>query len=146
MSLFDSMSASSSGLSAQRIRMNTISSNIANINTTRTPAGGPYRRKETIFAALPSERSFLEELRSMESNSGIRHVKVLGVVEDGRPPLLKYDPNHPDANEEGYVEMPNIDMTEEMVNLMQAKRSYEANIAAFNASKNMAMKALEIGK
>lgn len=146
MSLFDSMNASSSGLAAQRVRMNTVSSNIANINTTRTPTGGPYRRKETIFAALPAERSFLEELRNQEKDNGIRHVKVVGVVEDSRTPLLKYDPSHPDANEKGYVEMPNIDLTEEMVNLMQARRSFEANIAAFNASKNMALKALEIGK
>lgn len=146
MSLFDAMGASSSGLSAQRLRMNVISSNIANINTTRTPSGGPYRRRETIFAALPSETNFLDELHSAEKNDAVRHVKVVGIVEDGRAPIMKYDPTHPDANEEGYVEMPNIDITEEMVNLMQSRRSFEASIAAFNATKNMALKALEIGK
>lgn len=147
MSMFDAMNASSSGLSAQRLRMNVISSNIANINTTRTPSGGPYRRRDTIFAALPPEKNFLNELKAaQDADPGTRNVKVVGIVEDSRPPIMKYDPNHPDANEEGYVEMPNIDITEEMVNLMQARRSFEANIAAFNATKNMASKALEIGR
>lgn len=146
MSMFDSMEISSSGLAAQRTRMKVISSNIANVNTTRTPGGGPYRRKDTIFAALPSHKSFLQELIHQENDDGTRHVKVVGVTEDSRPPKLKYDPNHPDANEEGYVELPNIDVVEEMTNMMVAKRSYEANIAAFNATKNMIVKALEIGK
>jgi len=146
MSLFNAMYSSSSGLSAQRLRMNVISSNIANINTTRTPTGGPYRRREAVFAALPPERDFLEELHSFEQSDAPSHVKVVGIVEDGRAPIMKYDPTHPDANEEGYVEMPNVDVTEEMVNLMQARRSFEANIAAFNATKSMAKKALEIGK
>jgi flagellar basal-body rod protein FlgC len=144
--MFDSMEISSSGLTAQRTRMKTISSNIANVNTTRTPGGGPYRRKDTIFAALPSHKSFLQELIHQEKDDGTRHVKVVGVTEDNRPPKLKYDPNHPDANEEGYVELPNIDVVEEMTNMMVAKRSYEANVAAFNATKNMIVKALDIGK
>ncbi|MGK0290712.1 MAG: flagellar basal-body rod protein FlgC [bacterium] len=146
MSLFDAMGASSSGLSAQRLRMNVISSNIANINTTRTPLGGPYRRRDTIFAALPPERDFLNELKAQEKDDGLRHVKVVGIAEDERPPLMKYDPKHPDANEKGYVQMPNINLSEEMVNLMQARRSFEANIASFNATKSMAIKALDIGK
>lgn len=146
MSLFKAMSTSSSGLAAQRMRMNVISSNIANINTTRTSEGGPYRRRDTVFAALPPDRSFLEELKSQKLDNVNRHVKVVGIVEDSRPPIMKYDPNHSDANEDGYVAMPNVDVTEEMVNLMQAKRSFEANIAAFNATKNMALRALEIGK
>jgi len=146
MSMFDSMEISSSGLSAQRIRMKTISSNIANVNTTRTPGGGPYRRKEAIFAALPSHKSFQQELISRQKDDGTRHVKVVGIAEDGRAPKMKYDPRHPDANEEGYVEMPNIDVVEEMTNMMVAKRSFEANIAALNATKNMIGKALEIGK
>lgn len=146
MSMFDSMEISSSGLAAQRTRMKTISSNIANINTTRTPGGGPYRRKETIFAAMPSNKSFHDELVSQEKDDGTRHVKVVGVVEDSRPPKMMYDPNHPDANEEGYVELPNVDLVEEVTNMMIAKRSFEANIAAINATKNMIMKSLEIGK
>ena len=146
MSMFDAMEISSSGLSAQRTRMKVISSNIANINTTRTPAGGPYRRRDVIFGALPAEKNFQEELLSQTVDKGTRHVKVLGVVEDSRAPKLKYDPNHPDANEEGYVSLPNIDIAEEMTNLMISKRSFEANIASINATKNMITNALEIGK
>ncbi|KAK3606955.1 hypothetical protein CHS0354_018551 [Potamilus streckersoni] len=142
------MDASSSGLSTQRIRLNVISGNIANINTTRTPEGGPYRRKETMVAALPKDKSFLEELRNAGKNQeegDIRHAKVVGVVEDSRAPIMKFDPSHPDANEEGYVAMPNIDIYEEMVNLMQSRTSYEANVNAFNVAKGLAMRALEIG-
>ncbi|MBT4289699.1 MAG: flagellar basal body rod protein FlgC [Deltaproteobacteria bacterium] len=146
MSMFNAMEISSSGLSAQRTRMKVISSNIANINTTRTPAGGPYRRRDVIFGALPAEKNFQEELLSQTVDKGTRHVKVLGVVEDSRAPKLKYDPNHPDANEEGYVSLPNIDIAEEMTNLMISKRSFEANIASINATKNMITNALEIGK
>jgi flagellar basal-body rod protein FlgC len=146
MSMFDAMEISSSGLSAQRTRMKVISSNIANINTTRTPSGGPYRRRDVIFGALPAEKNFQEELVSQTVDKGNRHVKVLGVVEDSRAPKLKYDPNHPDANEEGYVALPNIDIAEEMINMMISKRSFEANIAAINATKNMITNALDIGK
>ncbi|MDT8446777.1 MAG: flagellar basal body rod protein FlgC [bacterium] len=145
MSLFDSMNVSSSGLAAQRTRMKVISSNIANVNTTRTPSGGPYRRREVIFGALPQQKSFLQELQNQEQDKGIREVKVLGVVEDSRPPKMKYDPSHPDANEEGYVALPNVDIVEEMTNLMVSKRSYEANLAAMNATKNLISKSLEIG-
>lgn len=146
MSLLDTMEIGSSGLAAQRTRMKTISSNIANINTTRTPGGGPYRRKEVIFAAMPGNKTFHEELISQEQDEGNRHVKVVGIVEDARPPKLKYDPHHPDANEEGYVELPNIDVVEEVTNMMIAKRSFEANIASINATKNMILRSLEIGK
>lgn len=145
MSLFSTMEISSSGLNAQRTRMKIISSNIANINTTRTPEGGPYRRREVIFGALPPQKSFMEELQAQEKDQGTRAVKVLGVVEDSRPPKMKYDPSHPDANEEGYVALPNVDITEEMTNLMVSKRSYEANLAAINATKNLISKSLEIG-
>jgi len=145
MSLFDSMQISSSGLAAQRMRMKLISSNIANVNTTRTPGGGPYRRREVIFGALPQQKSFMEELRGQENSQGAREVKVLGVVEDSRPPQMKYDPGHPDANEEGYVAMPNVDIVEEMTNMMVSKRSYEANLASINATKNLITKSLEIG-
>jgi flagellar basal-body rod protein FlgC len=146
MPLFDAMGISSSGLAAQRTRMKVIASNIANVSTTRTPGGGPYRRREAIFAAMPGNKNFHEELISQKADDGLRHVKVVGIVEDSRAPKMKYDPDHPDANEEGYVEMPNIDVVEEMTNMMVAKRSYEANIAAINATKNMIIKALEIGK
>ena len=148
-SLFEAMNISSSGMATQRVRMNVISSNLANINTTRTPEGGPYRRMETVVAALPKDKTFLEELRNSASNQEVgdnRYAKVVGVVEDGRPPILKFDPTHPDANEEGYVALPNIDIYEEMVNLMQTRTTYEVNVNAMNTTKSMAMKALEIGK
>ena len=146
MDFLTAMAASSSGMAAQRFRMNIISANLANAETTRTPEGGPYRRRDVIFGALPPQRSFEEELRAHVSPDAPLQVKVLGVAVDRRPPILKYDPSHPDANEQGYVAMPNINPLEEMVNLMLATRSYEANVAAFNATKSMALKALEIGK
>jgi flagellar basal-body rod protein FlgC len=146
MNFFSALETSSSGLAAQRFRMNIISGNIANSQTTRTPEGGPYRRRDVIFGALPAQRSFEEELRSRVSADDPLHVKVLGVSIDERPPVMRYDPTHPDANEEGYVAFPNINPMEELVNLTLASRSYEANIAAFNASKTMAMRALEIGR
>ncbi|HUJ75616.1 MAG TPA: flagellar basal body rod protein FlgC [bacterium] len=146
MSFLTAMAASSSGLAAQRFRMNIISSNLANAQTTRTPEGGPYRRRDVVFGALPPNRSFEDELRGRVDPEQPLQVAVLGVTVDQRPPVLKYDPSSPDANEQGYVAMPNINPMEEMVNLMLATRSYEANVAAFNATKSMAIKALEIGK
>lgn len=146
MNFLDAMGTSSSGMAAQRFRMNIIAANLANAQTTRTPEGGPYRRRQVIFGALPAPRTFAEELRQQAQMDEVLHAKVLGVAVDKRPPILKFDPSHPDANEEGYVAMPNISTIEEMVNLMLATRSYEANVAAFNATKNMALKALEIGR
>ena len=148
MNILSAMETSSSGMAAQRYRMNIISTNIANSQTTRTPEGGPYRRRDVIFGALPAPRTFEQELRSLMEGRGDDpiHVKVLGVAVDERPPILRYDPSHPDSNEEGYVAYPNINPVEEMVNLTLASRSYEANVAAFNAAKNMAMRAMEIGR
>jgi flagellar basal-body rod protein FlgC len=145
MNFFDAMQTSASGMTAQRIRMNLISSNLANVNTTRTEEGGPYKRKEPIFAAVPNENSFNNVLKN-SMDSSLNQVKVLNIVEDKRKAISKYEPGHPEANEQGYVEMPNINVIEEMVNMMMASRSFEANIAAINASKKMAVKALEIGK
>ncbi len=146
MNFLSAMETSSSGMAAQRFRMNIISSNLANAQTTRTPEGGPYRRRSVVFGALPAPRTFEEVLRNEVKPDAPLHVKVLGVAVDERPPLLKYDPGHPDSNEEGYVAFPNIDPIEEMVNLMLASRSYQANVAAFNATKNMALRALDIGR
>jgi len=146
MNFLSAMATSSSGMAAQRFRMNIIAANIANAQTTRTPEGGPYRRREVIFGALPAPRTFEEVLRAEVKPGEPLHVKVLGVVVDQRPPILKYDPAHADSNEEGYVAMPNINPLEEMVNIMLATRSYEANVAAFNAAKNMALRALDIGR
>ncbi len=148
MTLLTAMQTSSSGLAAQRLRMNVISSNIANSQTTRTPGGGPYRRRDVIFGALPAAQSFEGELRMLmdRGRADVIHVKVLGIAVDDRPPILRYDPNHPDSNDEGYVAFPNINTIEEMVGMMLANRSYEANVAAFNASKSMALRAMEIGR
>ena len=136
---------SSSGLSAQRLRMNTISSNIANINTTETHEGGPYRRKDVVFEAIPDARNFGEILTSAPDRNTQR-VQVTDVLVDRKAPILKYEPNHPNANPEGYVAYPNINLMEEMTNMIQATRSYEANVSAMQATKDMAMRALEIGR
>lgn len=139
------MNVSSSGLTAQRMRMNTISSNIANINTTRTPEGGPYRRKDVVFEAIPEAKSFGEILMS-QPDRNIQRVQVTDVAVDRKAPLLKYEPDHPDANDQGYVAYPNINLMEEMANMIQATRSYEANVSAMQATKDMAISALEIGQ
>jgi flagellar basal-body rod protein FlgC len=145
MDIYDALRTSSSGLSAQRMRMNLISANLANVNTTRTPEGGPYRRKEVIFEARPKSTSFREVLQSRQGRLPAE-VSAIKVFDDPRPPVLKFDPGHPDADEQGYVRLPNVNMMEEMVNMISATRSYEANVAAVKASKDMALKALEIGK
>lgn len=136
---------SSSGMTAQRMRMNTISSNIANINTTRTPEGGPYRRKDVVFESMPETRNFGEILTS-EPDRNVQRVQVTDVSVDQGAPNYKYEPNHPDANEEGYVAYPNINLMEEMANMIQATRSYEANVSAMQATKDMAISGLEIGR
>jgi flagellar basal-body rod protein FlgC len=147
MSFLNSLNVSVSGMTAQRQRVNTISENIANAETTRTAQGGPYRRREVVLAAVSNDRTFDEELRAQErSTSNATEVKVVGVVQDERPPILRYEPGHPDANEDGYVEMPNVNIMEEMVNLMSANRSYDANAEAFNATKNMVQTALDLGR
>jgi flagellar basal-body rod protein FlgC len=136
---------SASGLQAQRLRMNIISSNLANLQSTRTTEGGPYRRKEVIFTSTPlHESSFGAALR--QASGSLQRVQVTDVVEDSRAPQLVYNPGHPDANAQGFVAMPNINLMEEMVNLMTATRSYEANVTVLDAAKNMALKALEIGQ
>ncbi len=137
---------SSSGMAAQRMRMNTISSNIANINTTRTPEGGPYRRKDVVFESMPEVRNFGEILGTTNPRADMQRVQVTDVISDRKAPLLKYEPDHPDANAEGYVAYPNINLMEEMTNMIQATRSYEANVQSLQASKDMAMSALEIGR
>ncbi len=145
MDFFSALHTSSTGLSAQRLRMNLISSNLANIRTTRTSQGGPYKRKDAIFETKPVSKSFKDALRSRGAK-GVSEVKVAEIIEDPAPPIMRYDPNHPDADEKGYVGMPNINLMEEMVNMITAARSYEANVAAVKASKSMALKALSIGK
>lgn len=134
----------SSGMTAQRMRMNTISSNIANVNTTRSPEGGPYRRKDVVLESMPEMKSFNEILSGEQEK--FQRVQVTDITSDLRAPLLKYEPDHPDANEEGYVAYPNINLMEEMANMIQATRAYEANVSAIQAVKGMANSALEIGR
>lgn len=145
MSLFSTFKVSASGLSAERLRMDLIADNISNAETTRTPEGGPYRRKLAVFSPY---RSFENTLRK-EINVQ-QGVKVERIIEDKTPFKLVYDPNHPDALQEGeqkgYVRMPNVDIVKEMVDMISATRAYDANVAALNAAKSMANKALEIGR
>jgi flagellar basal-body rod protein FlgC len=145
MDILTGMRVSASGLAAQRMRMNTISSNIANVNTTRTPEGGPYRRKDVVLEAMPEAKSFGEILTSQPQRD-IARVQVTDVAVDRKAPLMKYEPDHPDANEDGYVAYPNINIMEEMANMIQATRAYEANISAMNMTKDMAMSSLELGR
>ena len=145
MDILTGMRVSASGMSAQRQRMNTISSNIANINTTRTPEGGPYRRKDVVFEAMPEAKSFGEILTSQPQRD-VARVQVTDIAVDRKAPLMKLEPDHPDANEDGYVAYPNINLMEEMANMIQATRAYEANVSAMNMTKDMAMSSLELGR
>lgn len=143
MSIFNSMQISASGLTLERLKMDTISTNIANVNTTRTDEGGPYRRKEVIFEeSLVNERNRLTG-RFERRSSG---VKVTELVEDDENFKSIYDPSHPDADEDGYVLTPNINMVDEMIELLNTQRTYEANVTALNTSKSILKKALEISK
>lgn len=142
MASFQAMDISASGLSAERMRMEVIASNLANATSTRSSRGGPYRRLLTVLSA---DEQRLQGTNSRTSFAGAG-VRVLGVVEDPSPFALRYDPTHPDANAEGYVAMPNVEPATEMVDLITASRAYEANVTALNAAKQMAMKALDIGK
>lgn len=136
---------SSSGLTAQRMRLNTIAANIANVNTTRTPEGGPYRRKDVVFESIPDAKNFGEILTKSEDRATQR-VQVTDISVDRKAPRMVYDPDHVDANPDGYVAMPNINIMEEMANMIQATRAYEANVSALQASKDMALSALAIGR
>ena len=143
MSIFSSMQINASGLTLERLKMDTISTNIANVNTTRTEDGGPYARKEIIFEeALVNERNKLTG-HFVEKSSG---VKVIGIEDNGDDFKIVYDPSHPDADLEGFVMMPNVNMVDEMIALINTQRTYEANITALNTSKSILMKALEISK
>ncbi len=147
MGLFKSIDISASGLSAERLRMDIISKNIANANTTRTSSGSPYRRQVPIFSEASSGRTFSESLkRAMNSESIGNGVEVTAIKEDKTPFKKVYDPGHPDADKKGYVQMPNVDIVTEMVNMISATRAYEANVTIMNSTKSMALKALEIGR
>ncbi len=147
MSFFSSLNTSASGLTAQRLRLDIISQNMANASTTRTEAGGPYKRKMVVFEQIQNDASkgFSSILKEKRQN-GSNGVRVSRIVEDESEGSLVYNPTHPDANEEGYVEMSNVNIVDEMVNMISASRSYEANVNSFNSMKAMFTKALEIGK
>lgn len=147
MGLFSSIDISSSGLTAQRLRMDIISNNIANVNTTRSKNGEPYRRQIPVFQERGSGIQFKDILLQKEADNQIQKgVRVVAIKEDQSPFKLVYNPDHPDANEDGYVKMPNVDIIREMVDLISASRAYEANVTAINSSKNIFLKALEIGR
>ena len=145
MSAFGAMDISASGMTAQRLRTDIISQNIANVNTTRDENGQPYKRRTVVFEENPSN-SFNDYLSVASSSIG-NGVKVSAIVEDNTTPMtMVYDPSHPDADEEGYVYYPNVNTVTEMTNMIDASRAYEANITAFNATKAMTTQALQIGK
>ena len=146
MSFLNALKISASGMTAERMRLDIAAENIANINTTRTENGGPYRRKMVVFEPIEDNSfasAFRSELSRQSNNGGVR---VAEIVEDPSDFRMVYNPEHPDADENGYVQMPNVDLLKETVDSMAASRAYDANLTAFNTIKTMASKALEIGK
>lgn len=145
MSVFGAMDVSATGMTAQQLRMDTISENIANVNTTRDAKGRPYRRKTVVFEEK-SYPTFSESLSMANKHNIGKGVKVTRIVEDNSEGRLVYDPSHPDANEDGYVTLPNVNTVTEMTNMIDATRAFEANVTVLNSTKGMAMKALDIGQ
>jgi flagellar basal-body rod protein FlgC len=145
MDFMTALDIGASGLSAQRAFLNVISMNLANANTTRTPEGGPYRRKSVVFEAVPVETPFGKVMQDMLDRD-LKGVKVQRVVTDSREPKRVFEPGHPHADAEGYVSYPDINVIEEMANMMSAMRAYEAEISAITSTKSMFNKALEIGR
>ena len=143
MSLFAALSVSASGLAAQRTRAELLAENLANAGTTRTPAGGPYRRKAAVFAAEPVSSAFAETFQA-ELNGTLTGVRVVEIVEDSREPEKRYLPGHPHADREGYVAFPRINPAEDMVDLLGAVRGYQANLAAISAIKDMIHRSIEL--
>lgn len=143
MDIFTTFKVASSALKAQRTRLNTISSNLANVETTTTPEGGPYKKKSVYFESTTIP--FADHLQNSMSKE-VSGVQVSKILEDDKPPQRIYNPSHPDAGDDGYVEMPNINVLKEMVDMMSATRSYEANTTTIKSAKRMALKALEIGR
>ncbi|WP_026974492.1 flagellar basal body rod protein FlgC [Alicyclobacillus contaminans] len=152
MNWMPSLGISASGLTAQRLRMDVIANNIANAQTTRTPEGGPYRREMVVLQPQYESTSFQSVLDQVSGGGSFGQagvepagVAVTGIVEDPSPFKVVYDPTNPDAVN-GYVQMPNVDISTEMVDMISASRAYEANVTAFDAGKQMAMDALSLGK
>lgn len=149
MSMFSAFNINASGMTAQRYRMDIISENVANANTTRTAEGGTYRRKVVTFAEKGGQTSFSHVLGKAAYSHGYtgQGVKVSGVYKDYKTEMnMVYDPSHPDADENGYVTYPNVNIITEMTNMIDASRAYEANATAFNASKSIAQQGLDIGR
>ncbi len=147
MGFFNSMNISATGLTAQRLRMDIISQNIANVDTTRTENGTPYRRKTVLFQERGNNLPFSSYLNDAMSNSLAGNgVRVTKIVEDQTPGARVFEPSHPDADAEGYITKPNVNIVEEMVNMISSTRSYEANITAINSTKSMIAKTLEISR
>ncbi len=145
--VFAPFAISASALTAERLRMDVISNNIANADTTRTIQGGPYIRQRVVFAPrFDPAASFAPMLATMTNEGLPVGVRVTSIQKDPTPPKMVYDPGHPDANAEGYVAYPNVNAVNEMVDMISASRAYDANITAFNATKSMALSALSIGK
>ncbi|WAM33455.1 flagellar basal body rod protein FlgC [Caldicellulosiruptor morganii] len=147
MGMFDAINISSSALHAQRVRMDVIAQNIANANTTRTEDGTPYRRKIVVFEERKQSFSDIlnEKLNAANTNT-YGGVRVKAIIEDPSPFKRVYDPSHPDSDQNGYVNYPNVDIVTEMVNMIEASRAYEANITAMNITKSMITRTFEIGK
>lgn len=143
MDVFTTMKISASALKAQRIRMNAISSNLANVETTRTPDGGPYRKREVVFQSTSQGFASTLDARLRDAAQG---VKVSQVQASSLPPRMVYEPGHPDADDQGMVAMPNVNLVEETADMMSASRAYEANVTVVKSAKRMALKALEIGR
>lgn len=145
MNFLSSFNISGSGMTAQKYRLDIISQNIANSQVTRTEGGGPYRRKMTVLSSV-NTGTFQDALNTATGNVQSQGVQVEAVIDDESPLVPVYDPGHPDANAEGYVMYPNVTTAQEMTDAMGASRAYEANVTAFNATKSIVMKALEIGR
>jgi len=145
--VFAPFSITASAMTAERLRMDVISNNIANANTTRTIEGGPYIRQRVVFTPRFDPAPAFAPIMALMTKEGLPvGVRVTGIERDPAPPKMVYDPGHPDANTEGYVAYPNVNTVNEMVDMISATRAYEANLTVFNATKSMALKALEIGR
>jgi len=144
MSLLSALSVSASGMAAQRARTELLVENLANSDTTRTPEGGPYRRKDAVFTSDPSTSQFSSLFENEMNNTGAVGVRVAQVITDNREPEKRYLPGHPDADKDGYVAYPRMNPAEDMVDLLGASRNYAANVAAISAVKDMIQKSLEL--
>lgn len=148
MGFLNSIDISATGLTAERLRMDVISQNIANVDTRRISSGGPYRRKLVVLKEIDNQNSFSDMLNTAKGIQAVGNgVEVVSIVDDNKTPLNRvYDPGNPDADNTGYVNYPNVNIVSEMVDMISATRAYEANVTAVNSAKSMIEKALEIGK